>query len=99
MLKGYRFTPAARADIEEIWNHTVSNWSFDQAQNYVRAIQEICVLIVSQPHLARERNEISPPVRIHAHGKHLIIYRIERDYIDVVRIVHSRQNWSVLLGE
>lgn len=50
------------------------------------------------PALARLRKEISPPVRIHPHRAHLIIY-IETDAtLDVIRVLHARSNWTRYLG-
>jgi toxin ParE1/3/4 len=36
--------------------------------------------------------EFEPPVRIHPHKRHLIIYTIETDYIQIVRVLHHRMD-------
>ena len=33
---GYALSPAARADIEEIWDYTVRHWGEAQAERYTR---------------------------------------------------------------
>ena len=40
------------------------------------------------PLICRERLEFSPPVRIHPHGRHLIVYVIDTDQILIVRVLH-----------
>lgn len=94
---GYLLTPAAQRDLNEIWDYTARTWSPEQASLYVRNLKQTLQTIVSQPELARERSDISPPVRIHPFASHLIIYRIEDGHILVIRIVHARQSWQVLL--
>ena len=54
-------------------------------------------LLVQHP---GERTEIRPPVRLYRSGSHLIIYRIETGWLDVLRLVLARQNWvAYLLNE
>ncbi|NKX17292.1 type II toxin-antitoxin system RelE/ParE family toxin [Ochrobactrum pseudogrignonense] len=44
--------------------------------------------------MAREREEISPPVRIHPFKAHLIIYQIEQNgAILVIRIRNAFEDW------
>ena len=94
---GYLLTPAAQTDLNDIWDYTARTWSPEQASLYVRNLKQTLQMIVSQPKLARERNEISPPVRIHPYASHLIIYRIEDNQVLVIRIVNARQSWQTLL--
>jgi toxin ParE1/3/4 len=52
-------------------------------------------LIAANPRIARERNEIEPPVKIHPVKAHLIVYRVEDDEkIFVVRIRHGHEDWE-----
>jgi toxin ParE1/3/4 len=49
--------------------------------------------------MARERDEFSPPVRIHSNGVHLVIYRIDGQGIEIIRILHVHQNLTAYLLE
>jgi toxin ParE1/3/4 len=52
-------------------------------------------LIAANPRMARERQEIAPPVRIHPFKAYLVIYRIEETgTVLIVRIRHGHENWS-----
>jgi toxin ParE1/3/4 len=54
-------------------------------------------LIAANPRMARERLELSPPMRIYPSKAHLIIYRIEEGGdILIVRVRHGHEDW---LGE
>jgi toxin ParE1/3/4 len=42
--------------------------------------------------LAQERNEFTPPVRIHPSGMHMVIYQTDGQVVDIIRILHAHQN-------
>lgn len=98
-LLGYRITPKARQDLEDIWRYSADTWSLDQADVYIDSLFTVIDTLVAMPFLARERSEFKPPVRIHPAGRHLIIYRIEPAYLLVIRILGGQQDWQILLGQ
>ncbi len=52
-------------------------------------------VIAASPQIARERNELSPPARIHPCGSHVIVYVTEPDGdVLVVRVRHAREDWT-----
>jgi toxin ParE1/3/4 len=89
----YRLFPAAESDLDDIWRYSAETWSVDQADRYIDGLVRTFELIVWVPEIARERNEFTPPVRIHLHGRQLIVYVIEPDYIAIMRILGGSQNW------
>ena len=93
------FTPAARQDLDDIWDYSSSTWSAAQATRYLRGLQALLRTLQEFPDLARERPEFTPPVRLHPYRRHLVIYRAEADHLIVLRILHARRNWQVLLTE
>jgi toxin ParE1/3/4 len=93
----YRLSPQALDDLEEVWRYTAEQWSIAQAERYVDELVQTFSHIAAMPLLARERKEITPPVRIHINGNHLIVYRIESDHIAIIRILGGRQNWQAIL--
>jgi len=95
----YRLSPAALNDLDAIWEYTARTWSVGQAETYIRRLAADMDLLVQHPGIARERTEIHPPVRLFRSGPHLIIYRIEVEWLQVLRIVHARQNWVAYLNE
>lgn len=92
-----RLTPAARRDLDAIWDFTAERWSAAQADSYLRGLAGLFQTLAEFPEIARERREITPPVRLHPYRAHLIIYRAEPDHLLVIRVVHGRQDWPVLL--
>ncbi len=96
-LTGYRLTPAAQSDLEDIWRYTAHNWSPKQADSYIDTLENTFEHLLTMPEMARERGEFTPPVRVHPNGKHLIIYRIEVDHLLILRILGGRQDWLAVL--
>jgi toxin ParE1/3/4 len=99
--EGYRIclTPEAERDLEDIWLYTAKTWSMKQANLYVDEIVAKFDLLAAAPFISRERAEFRPPVRVHRHQSHVIIYSLSDTDLIVVRVAHMRQNWANLLGE
>jgi toxin ParE1/3/4 len=93
----YRLTPRALADLDEIWRYSAETWSAAQADRQVDALAVIFALIATMPGLARERAEFTPPVRIHAHEGHLVIYRLVEGQAVILRLLGGAQDWLAVL--
>lgn len=96
---GWVLRPAAEADLSEIWIEGASTWGVAQAEHYADGLFALFDLLVEFPEIARERTEISPPVRIHPSGAHLVIYRREGQGIEIIRILHVHQNFTAYLSD
>ena len=94
-----RLTPQAIRDLEEIWLFTAATWSVDQADSYITELNDTFELICFTPQIARERQEISPPVRMHRHRSHLIIYRLVDRVVVIVRVLHMKAHWQSALDD
>ena len=93
----YRLTPKVFEDLDEVWRYTAENWTLDQADHYIDGLAQTFDMIASMPTLSRERIEFDPPVRIHHHQSHLVIYTIGNGQIDIVRILGGRHDWQAIL--
>jgi toxin ParE1/3/4 len=66
-----------------------------QAERYHRELGKVFDLIGRNPMIARERREIAPPVRVHPHKAHLIVYVVADDGAAlIVRVRHGREDWE-----
>jgi toxin ParE1/3/4 len=93
----YRLSPAALADLDDTWRYTAETWSIDQADDYVDGLARAFDTIADTPEMAREWTEFDPPVRIHVHRSHLIVYSPRDDHVVVLRVLGGRQNWQAIL--
>ena len=98
-IRELRLRPAARADLDGIWKRGAERWSVAQADAYLRSLGATFQLLREFPELAHERTEIVPPVRVHPHRAHLIVYRVTEVAVEVIRVLYSRQDWHTLLRE
>lgn len=87
-------TPQAEADLISIFLESAQRFGTRQAEIYAAKLSACFVLLETMPAMARERLEISPPVRVHFYGSHLIVYVVEGDDILLLRILHERSDWE-----
>ncbi|CUH89114.1 Toxin ParE4 [Phaeobacter sp. CECT 5382] len=86
-------TPKAQSDLEEVWLYSVRTWGREQADLYLDTLEQVFETLCYLPELAREYTEISPAVRMHQTGQHVVIYQAQADHLAVIRILGVRQNW------
>lgn len=98
-MEEYKLLPEAEKDLENIWQYTVKEWGTDQAIQYIDDIDRAFLLLAHTPLMCRERTEFTPPVRIHHHKKHLIVYLIEVTYITIIRVLHENMATELQLSE
>jgi toxin ParE1/3/4 len=89
----YVLSPAAQADLKQIWDYTCERWSDDQAEKYVREIQRAIELVADNPLIGRPCEEVRAGYRRHSVGSHTLYYRLAAsDLIDVVRVLHKHMD-------
>jgi toxin ParE1/3/4 len=96
---GWVLRPAAEADLSNIWREGVASWGAEQAGRYADGLFALFDLLAAFPEIAREHTELSPAVRIHPSGAHLVIYRQTERGIEVIRILHGHQNLAAYLSD
>jgi len=93
----YRLTNAAAEDVAAIFVRGAAEYGLAQAEKYHAGLERIFEFLAANPRAARERDEFSPPVRLHPFGVHIVVYRIVGEDIIVVRVLHERQDWEIWL--
>ena len=93
----YRLSPRVLEDLDDVWRYSAERWPIEQADKYIDELVLIFEMIASVPTLARERSEFTPPVRIHTHESHLIIYTISDEIVVISRLLGGRQDWVSVL--
>jgi toxin ParE1/3/4 len=91
--------PAAEVDLSAIWRQGATIWGVDQAERYTEGLFALFDLLAEFPEMAPERGEFTPPVRIHPSGSHLVIYRLEGQGVEIIRILHAHRNLMAYLIE
>lgn len=89
-MKSLAFSPAAQADIGAIWDYTANTWGLDQADSYTDAIREVCQALAQGT--KQGRPSVLPGVRKTLCGSHVVYFLDEPDRLNVIRILHQRQD-------
>lgn len=84
-----KFTKQADDDIIDCYLYGFLNFGQDQANRYEQSLRHVMGIIANNLRIAPQRQEYSPPVRIHHQGKHYIVYLIEADHILIVRVLRN----------
>ncbi|MCV6591747.1 MAG: type II toxin-antitoxin system RelE/ParE family toxin [Silicimonas sp.] len=90
------FSRAAEADLLEIFLRGLEEYGPVQADRYRAQLEAAFQALSGTPELARLRQEITPPVRVHPVQSHVIVYAIKDDgrSVFVLRVRHHRENWG-----
>ncbi|MDF1778779.1 MAG: type II toxin-antitoxin system RelE/ParE family toxin [Rhizobiaceae bacterium] len=96
---GYQLSREAEEDIISIAEAGLRLFGRAQAQKYHDELFDLFDLIAANPHMARQREELAPPVRIHPFKAHLIIYITkEGGEVLIIRIRHGHEDWAQHTG-
>ncbi len=88
-MTGFRVSLQAQDDIRNIGRYTQRIWGAEQRKFYLSGLDQKFHQLAENPNLAAERREFDPPVRIHLHQRHLIVYVAEEPNILIVRVLHE----------
>jgi toxin ParE1/3/4 len=94
-LMPFSLSVRAQEDIVFIAEKGICIFGALVAKRYHDEIFALLELIAINSRIARERREISPPVRIHPFKAHIVVYHIIEDCsIFVIRIRHAHEDWA-----
>jgi toxin ParE1/3/4 len=89
----FLLSPAARADLDEIWEYTTQQWGIERAERYIRDVVDACQAVADGRRQGRAIDDIRKGYYKLAVGSHLLFYRMAKDgTVDVVRILHQRMD-------
>ena len=85
-------TRRAANDIRTIRRYTRKQWGVAQASDYEEAIHNAFETLRTYPDLGKTRDDLLPALRCHPVLSHIIMYRVDGDTLNVLRIVHQRMD-------
>lgn len=89
-MKTFAFFPAAQADISEIWDYSADKWGAAQADSYIDAIRDACYALAQGQRQGRP--SVLPGLQKCLCGSHVIYFLDDAQRLDIVRILHQRQD-------
>jgi len=95
----YVISKKAIADLEEIWLYTADKWSIDQADRYYHLIFDEINFICKNPKAGKPMDYIRRGYRAAKVKFHLVFYKIEKDTVQIVRMLHERMDIEYRLDD
>jgi len=84
--------PRAYADLEGIWLYTDEQWGEDQANRYLRRLDERIQGLAAAPERGRNRETIRAGYySIHV-GRHLVFYTFTDKIVGIERVLHDQMD-------
>lgn len=94
----FRTSPQADEDIADLYVAGVLRFGVAQAERYQDGLFSAFQMLTDNPLMARERRELTPPVRLHPYQAHMIVYVEEGAGVLIVRVLYGRQDWENALA-
>jgi toxin ParE1/3/4 len=94
----HRLAPEAETDLDSIWYYTAKETGTDIADRLIDSIADRFFLLATHPHAGRLRNDLRPGLRSFPVGQYVILYRIEREDVLILHVLHGRRDIDVLFG-
>src|SRR5438045_845968 len=92
-MSGYRLSPSAKKDLDEIWSASANKEGVDFASKVLAEIGERFPVLASMPEGGRLRPEFEEGLRSFPVGEYIIYYRkAKRGGILVSRVVHGKRD-------
>ena len=91
-------TPQADSDLDDIWYYVaIKSDSIDIADRFIDSIIDRFFLLASHPNIGRSRDEdLRPGLRSFPIGEYVIIYRILKEDVQILRVLHGSRNIAAL---
>ena len=88
----YILSEIADEDLEDIFDYTMNEFGFEQAEKYLIEIEDVFQSLLTNPELGKTRNEIKIGLYSFPKDHHLIFYRILDNHIRIVRVLHGSRD-------
>lgn len=91
-LKHYVLSKEADLDVDAIFDYTEHEHSFNQAIKYLLSLESVFESLVINQNIGRARNEIKTRLYSLPEQEHIIFYRILKNHIRIVRVLHGSED-------
>lgn len=87
--QGYIYSKRAAQDLIKIYHDTARKWGIAQADKYDLGLEKAAELLFKNPEIGRRCEYIRLHLQRFDHEKHIIFYRVRKDDIFIIRILHQ----------
>lgn len=93
-----KISKEALADLEKIWLYTIENWLVEQADRYYSLIMDEIYYLSVHPESGKDISQIRKGYFRSTVKSHFIFYRIKKEEIEVIRILHQSMDIKTRLN-
>jgi toxin ParE1/3/4 len=85
-------SPAAQEDLRDFYLFGLHKWGQNQSSTYLEKLKDMLWLLTEQPHIGVERPDILSEMRSFVVEGHVVFYQLQSNHIEVIRVLHARQD-------
>ena len=85
-------TPTAKNDLKEMYQNGLRQWGQAQSDSYLTTIKDQFWSLTEHPPMGVERPELLLDTRSLTIHSHTIFYRVTTDKLEIIRVLHGRQD-------
>lgn len=93
-MANYKLSTKAAIDIAEIYEYGIFKFGLNQAQTYLKGLEENLGVLVSRPELSRKANYISPSLYRFKYQSHIVFFTLAEDEAFIVRILEQHRDFQ-----
>ncbi len=93
-----RLSKTAQNDLLEIERYTLELWGEKQALAYSQLIEQSFHDLLANPMIGLDRSDLKSGYRSLVSGKHQIYYRIAKDSVCILSVMHASRDQGVVLA-
>ncbi len=90
-------TATAEQELHDIYTYSLEKWGEKKADEYLKQLENSFYLLLNNPQLGKQRNELKHGYRSLLVQKHSIFYNINDNEINILRILHMRMDVKNIL--
>jgi toxin ParE1/3/4 len=97
-MRSFQLTPEASRDMERIADDLANFSGLPSSDRFLSGLTKALARLTRFPNLGHQRNDLSPGIRNLIYEKYLILYRIDDESLEILRVVRGNQNLENLFS-
>lgn len=93
-----RISAEAVADLDDIWFHIAEDSAINADRFLDELLASVSDTLSTAPFAGRSREELAVGLRSFPFANYLIFYRIEKDDVEIARIIHGKRDLGRAFG-
>ena len=94
-----RISEVASADLDDIWFHIASDSPLNADRFLDRLVRTITDTLAVAPLAGRARDEFEMGLRSFPFENYVIFYRVAKDAVEIIRIIHGARDLTAIFGD